>query len=298
MSNKNTNEPKITFHHQPGGDQSLGELITELARNADKIWIASAFLTEGGLKLLGNVSEKCKEIKIICGINGFITDVSALQRYVSDSKIMNGWVYNGDEPIFHPKLYVFHYSKSVMVIMGSANFTGQGIKDNNEIAVQFDLQENDSEFVKIEKYFISIKKKSNTVFEFLNNHPDYDEERKKNKKNMKIFHDQEIDVYVFNGEITQSFYLHHKKGGLRTIKVNDKINLSKFFKNKKFPIPMTLYTKKLKEGVKCSIGNPKSNTYNIYVSGGLIKHTNEFNPKDQAEFTINLHEKTISILKT
>lgn len=300
---------EIQFYHQPGEKKSIGKRISDLAENADKIWIASAFLTEGGLKLLSNVSEKCKEINIICGINGFITDVSALQRYVSDSKIMNGWIYNGDEPIFHPKLYVFHYSKSVMVIMGSANFTGQGIKDNNEIAVQYDLNKENTQYKNIKKYFEAIEKKSTIIENF--NCSDYDEKRKVYKIRIeldddtkKLFGDSGIKEYSFNGKIPASFLWQKSNAGFKDIQISkdSSITPEKYFSKQEFPLKnMKIVTEKIKKGIKCTMikeKRKKKPLFKIRVPKGLKYHTTEFNENEAVRYTINLSNKTIHISKT
>ena len=307
MSETNNNKPKITFHHQPDGEK-IGDLLKTQVKTAEIIWIASAFLTKGGLKLLSIVSEKCKEIKIICGINGFITDVSALQRYVSDSKIMNGWIYNGDEPIFHPKLYVFHYSKSVMVIMGSANFTGQGIKDNNEIALQYNLNKENTQYKNIKKYFEGIEKKSTIIENF--NCSDYDEKRKVHKIRIeldddtkKLFGDSGIKEYSFNGKIPASFLWQKSNAGFKDIQISkdSSITPEKYFSKQVFPLKnMKIVTDENKKGIKCTIGKEihnKKPLFKIRVPKGLKYHTTEFNENEAVRYTINLSNKTIHISK-
>ncbi len=45
------NEPKISFHHQPGGEKSIGERISDLAETAEKIWIASGVYNKAWIGL-------------------------------------------------------------------------------------------------------------------------------------------------------------------------------------------------------------------------------------------------------
>ncbi|MBC8214632.1 MAG: NgoFVII family restriction endonuclease [Candidatus Marinimicrobia bacterium] len=182
MSDKNTNEPKITFHHQPDGEKSIGKRISDLAETADKIWIASAFLTEGGLKLLGNVSEKCKEINIICAMHGGASDIKALEDWVNENIGIKKKVSVYDKRMFHPKIYYFVNGNETTVLIGSGNFTQNGTSKNGNVETMVELKNN---YIpkEIMKFLADSFKDGINLKEFWEKYPNYNYTEKYEPRN-------------------------------------------------------------------------------------------------------------------
>jgi len=298
---------EIQFYHQPNDkEETVGDLIIKLAKNADKISIATAFLSEGGINTVKNYFSH-KPTQIVCGINGYISDVDKLNQHDSNYKTFEGRIYAGDEPMFHPKLYMFEHGKFATILLGSANFTGGGLIENNEIVVQFKIRKNDTTFEKINDYFNLVWDSSMPVSEFVKECPDYNKSKKGKKDKFRldasikdILHNyiKNKTELVFNDPITPSF---HTLNGQKTIDSGlfeilnthylDKGNLSD---------KMMIILEDGSNDIESKIIHiPSSGVYQIdIIKGVLSDYSDLYDADDYVEWRINLDKHTIHLVKT
>ena len=113
------------------------EKFGELVANAEKVQIASAWMTESGALEALLKREKCT-VQAIIGIRGNATSPASLQSLAKVFRWESLRIADGSE-LFHPKLVLFHYRDSPAVAwIGSANFTGHGMAANIELLLQTD----------------------------------------------------------------------------------------------------------------------------------------------------------------
>ncbi|MBC8213214.1 MAG: phospholipase D family protein [Candidatus Marinimicrobia bacterium] len=308
MSDKNTNEPKITFHHQPGGDQSLGELITELARNADRISIATAFLREEGLELLKKFIDKI-EIRVICGIDGQLSDVKALAKItrIPNSK-MKGMVYKNlmGVKMFHSKLYIFEKGKETEVIIGSSNFTEPGTSQNEEINIYLKRKNTDEFVTSAMNYFLDLwNNRSDEVNTFLSNNK-YEMNKfggaefdKKEKIPWKFSTKGEKPFIKDINEIKKTFF---SKGQITIpVEYNSIIEKRNFFtkgnSNKGWKVYIS-WNKKVLDGELMTGMIKKKRNYRIYLCNAKSIGLNKiFSRIEYIEIVLNLDDQEIHISK-
>jgi len=121
----------------------------------------TAFISESALfgleQVLSEKKNSIKEIIIITGIDQKGTSKEALQRLLEFKTAKSFVFYNRASAIFHPKLYLLIGQENTYVIIGSANFTGQGLFTNIENCVLFTLNneiKEDMEFLEqIKNYY-------------------------------------------------------------------------------------------------------------------------------------------------
>ena len=298
---------EIQFYHQPGEKKSIGKRISDLAETADKIWIASAFLTKGGLKLLGNVSEKCKEIKIICGMHGGASDIKALEDWVNENNGIKKKVRVYYKRMFHPKIYYFVNENETTVLIGSGNFTQNGTTKSGNGETMVELKNN-----YIPKEIMGFLKKSFNdgiqLKDFWDKHKDYKYNRHSEPNNDWPENGDELSKHMkgnvilsFEGDITESF-LSGK--GHKTIRDELYSEMDKYFSksvdsnlNEKIiiivagkEIPGTIY-----RVIKQKTLKPY---YQIRVVGNLSKHTGKkFSKDDVVKYSLDLENNLVTINK-
>ena len=305
MSNKNTNEPKITFHHQPDGEKSIGKRISDLAETADKIWIASAFLTEGGLKLLGNVSEKCKEINIICAMHGGASDIKALEDWVNENIGIKKKVSVYDKRMFHPKIYYFVNGNETTVLIGSGNFTQKGTTKSGNVETMVELKDQNIPNG-IFKFLTTSFNNGVKLKDFWGKHKDYKYNRNSEPNSEWPDNGDELskhlkssDILSFKGKITESFLSGE---GHKTVKNKLNDDLDKYFS-------LSL-DKNLTKNIRIIVGDKKVHGklyrqydkklsrryYQISIKGNLEKHTGkQFSKDDIVKYTLDLANNLIAI---
>lgn len=107
----------------------LYDAIRAGASSPCSIYIASAFFTED--KIIEKFSNNECTVKIIVRL-GYPTSAQALERCLSMKNIQIRFFTSST---FHPKLYIFGESYA---IVGSANFTHNGLTTNQEVSVKID----------------------------------------------------------------------------------------------------------------------------------------------------------------
>lgn len=109
-----------------------------------------AFLRRTGLseivKFLKKAEEEKKEITFFVGIDQKVTSRQALEKLV-ELKIPT-YIYNSTSYIYHPKVYLFEGTEKNRVIVGSSNFTNNGLFNNVEASVLLDFSRQDKSGMK------------------------------------------------------------------------------------------------------------------------------------------------------
>jgi HKD family nuclease len=103
----------------------------------------SAFASESGIyglsKHLNIAKKNFKNLNLIVGIDLEGTSKEALEEILGLS--INSFIfYQKEQPIFHPKIYLFEGPKEIKMILGSSNLTSAGLFTNVEssMIVEFD----------------------------------------------------------------------------------------------------------------------------------------------------------------
>lgn len=100
-----------------------------------------AFLRRTGLfeiiKFLKKAKEKGKNITFYVGIDQKVTSRQALEKLLELN--IPTYVYNSSSYIYHPKVYMFEGKDKNRVIIGSSNFTNNGLFNNVEASVLLDF---------------------------------------------------------------------------------------------------------------------------------------------------------------
>ncbi len=138
----------ISFLGQGFEDQSVNaighHLIAFLNRSDFHTFYGiSAFASESGIYgltgHLNSAKQYFKSLNLIIGVDLEGTSKEALEELLGIG--INSYVYyQKEQPIFHPKIYLFEGSKEIKLIIGSSNLTRGGLFTNVEssILIEFD----------------------------------------------------------------------------------------------------------------------------------------------------------------
>ncbi|WP_282196114.1 restriction endonuclease PLD domain-containing protein [Turicimonas muris] len=111
------------------------DLLLRLSKDAQKIYIASAYVSKNPLwENIKHLAEnETVDIRLLSGLNHAISDPNIIGFQHPRLKVKVAYPpENG--AIFHPKLYIFHMKRGkVEAFVGSANFTSRGLTRNEEI---------------------------------------------------------------------------------------------------------------------------------------------------------------------
>lgn len=125
----------------------MSKLITEgfvdrfqkLVKKADTLQVVSAWLTQNdGLSAVLARKTSSFKIQAIIGTHGDATDPRSLEKVVEVFGTKSLRI-AANNPLFHPKLYLFHgrgHKSSAWI--GSANFTNGGMNSNKELILEVD----------------------------------------------------------------------------------------------------------------------------------------------------------------
>ncbi len=122
----------------------IASVLSETIGRSDEVKIAVAFVSSGGLTMIGPAIQAALRIgayvEFFVGLDGKATEPEAvLHLYELSHKNTNVGLYCyaplGNRVIFHPKLYLLRAENNVTSIIGSSNLTRGGLQQNFEVNV-------------------------------------------------------------------------------------------------------------------------------------------------------------------
>ncbi|MCJ7507687.1 MAG: phospholipase D-like domain-containing protein, partial [candidate division Zixibacteria bacterium] len=135
---------------------------------------AIAYITEDGIRALEKELLQKDSVKILCGVHGCISDLSALNNLVLQSNNrVAGRVFLGAN-VFHPKLYLFQNKDTATLLVGSSNLTGSGLQTNEEVFLESVGPLSSQPIIDTIAYFDNLwSANSVAVGKYLQEHPNY-----------------------------------------------------------------------------------------------------------------------------
>lgn len=144
---------KISFLGQGFEDKSFdavgNHLINFLSQKGfDSFTGISAFASESGVyglaHYLNTARGNFKNLNLIVGVDLEGTSKEALEEILALN--INGYIfYQKEQPVFHPKIYLFEGAKEFKIIIGSSNLTRGGLFTNVESSVLIEFNSTDKE---------------------------------------------------------------------------------------------------------------------------------------------------------
>jgi HKD family nuclease len=126
----------------------------------------SAFASEAGILGLAehieNAKVHFKDINLIVGIDEEGTSKEALLE-INNLKINSYIFYQGEPPIFHPKIYLFEGETEIKLILGSSNLTARGLFGNVESSLLVEFAVKDTQGNQL---LLELKNYYNGLFNF------------------------------------------------------------------------------------------------------------------------------------
>lgn len=144
---------KISFLGQgiePTSKNAVGHLLVKYLKEKkfNSFTGFSAFASEAGIYgLSGHINSAKKNFKkltVIVGIDQGGTSKEALEEILS-LNIESYIFYQKENPIFHPKFYLFEGTNDVKIILGSSNLTGTGLFTNIESSLLVEFNQTDKD---------------------------------------------------------------------------------------------------------------------------------------------------------
>lgn len=186
------------------------DVILQNFEEADEIWMATAFLKSSGLNLLFSSIKKHiqqnKPIHIIAGQNFGLTEPEALRKLFDEFGTHPKAKFyldkaEGNQSIFHPKLFLFKKGSNGIIISGSANITKGGLTKNKEASLFVESSISSSNWKEVIKYYEEICKKDNAdslSLMIINRYKDFYEEQKRISQKQKVSPDKKSSDYSFS----------------------------------------------------------------------------------------------------
>lgn len=144
---------KISFLGQgiePSSKNAVGHLLIKYLKEKkfNSFTGFSAFASEAGIYgLSGHINSAKKNFKkltIVVGIDQGGTSKEALEEILR-LNIESYIFYQNENPIFHPKFYLFEGTNDVKIILGSSNLTGTGLFTNIESSLLVEFNKTDKD---------------------------------------------------------------------------------------------------------------------------------------------------------
>lgn len=112
--------------------------LETLVRESDSVRIASAFVRQSGLEELRLLQRPLRRLKVIAGTDFRLTQIEAVEALNSPPERECRLYFTpeeGEEGIFHPKLYLGIAGSDFMAVLGSSNLTRPAFTRNVELNV-------------------------------------------------------------------------------------------------------------------------------------------------------------------
>lgn len=163
---------------------SFANILRKISERFDSVSIAVAYITDDGLREIEGAIA-LKNVRIICGIHGCISDLHALNKFSSYHKDrIKGKICINPE-VFHPKLYIFynHNNYDAEMLIGSPNLTKSGLNTNREISIKVRGNKTTHPIIDALNYFDEMWKTcSIPVDKYLQEYPNYRSQGNKNER--------------------------------------------------------------------------------------------------------------------
>lgn len=144
---------KISFLGQGFEDKSVDAVGNHLMnflgqKDFDSFTGISAFASESGVyglaQYLNTARSNFKNLNLVVGVDLEGTSKEALEEILALN--INGYIfYQKEQPVFHPKIYLFEGAKEFRLIIGSSNLTRGGLFTNVESSVMIEFNSSDKE---------------------------------------------------------------------------------------------------------------------------------------------------------
>jgi HKD family nuclease len=146
-----------------------------------------------------------RPIHIIAGQNFGLTEPEALRKLYDDfGTYTNAKFYldkaEGNQSIFHPKLFIFKKDSKGFIISGSANITNGGLIKNKEASLVIETSISSNTWRETIKYYEEICKKDSAdslSLMIINRYKDFYEEQKRIRQKQKASPDKKSSDYNF-----------------------------------------------------------------------------------------------------
>ena len=140
-----------------GPERRVGDYIRKALKEAVDCRIATAYVTKGGLAVIGEhigpILERNGSVSFIHGADGRVTSPDALKQLANLNMCYPGMTYRvhpnvqAHERLFHPKMYFAADNHGKFVsILGSSNTTSKGLTENVEVNIVIRGSHHDPEF--------------------------------------------------------------------------------------------------------------------------------------------------------
>jgi len=122
--------------------RELLSAILPAIEEAEEVRIAVAFISTGGIALIGSALKQCLDrggyAEFLVGLDLSTTEPQALWRLYELSQSHTGvemYCYTdlGPSVVYHPKLYIMNAGEETTIVLGSSNLTGGGLRRNLEV---------------------------------------------------------------------------------------------------------------------------------------------------------------------
>jgi HKD family nuclease len=146
-------------------NQTVASVLGKYALDADRILIAVAFFSKSGWTIvrdwLQDSLDRGCQVEFFVGTDFYQTDPSALRAAAELLRGRDGctlWMCKpNSKSVFHPKLYVFEGVDESTVVVGSANLTSGGLRNNREVCCSFSVSPGSAAAGQLETIFASYR---------------------------------------------------------------------------------------------------------------------------------------------
>lgn len=117
-------------------EPTISDWIEQLSQKAIKVFLASAYLTEDGIKKIErpikSILKQKGEVSILTGGMGGVTTPNALRQLLTLKSQWTNLSVRFVNSRFHLKSFLFQSNTHLNAIIGSANLTGNGLTEDGE----------------------------------------------------------------------------------------------------------------------------------------------------------------------
>ena len=127
-------------------EPTISDWIEQLSQKANKAFLASAYLTEDGIKIIEKsiktILKQKGEVSILTGGMGGVTTPKALRQLLTLKTRWANLSVRFVNSRFHLKSFLFSTDNQLTAIVGSANLTGNGLTEDGEQSLLVSVPKN------------------------------------------------------------------------------------------------------------------------------------------------------------